>query len=202
MDDMALGRLMRALGNPSLRSLVLAPGREAAVLHVRPGPHRGWVFTLECRPVLAGLLGAAATRAGSALPTVPVPPAAGRRAGARAARARGPRAPPGPAACWRCSCGTTPARARASDCPRSSSTRANRWRGCSSSTGRPRPTPRATRRWWSCPPGPTRRPDPPGRPGSAAVGQSGSGAKVRACGTRAAVAWVQMITSRLRSTDT
>ena len=70
MDDMALGRLMRALGNPSLRSLVLAPGREAAVLHVRPGPHRGWVFTLECRPVLAGLLGAAATRAGSALPTV------------------------------------------------------------------------------------------------------------------------------------
>ena len=70
MDDMALGRLMRALGNPSLRSLVLAPGREAAVLHVRPGPHRGWVFTLECRPVLAGLLGAATTRAGSALPTV------------------------------------------------------------------------------------------------------------------------------------
>ena len=70
MDDMALGRLMRALGNPSLRSLVLAPGRDPAVLHVRPGPHRGWVFTLECRPVLAGLLGAAATRAGSALPTV------------------------------------------------------------------------------------------------------------------------------------
>jgi hypothetical protein len=69
MDDMALGRLMRALGNPLLRSLVLAPGREAAVLHLRPGPHRGWVFTLECRPVLAGLLGAAATRAASALPT-------------------------------------------------------------------------------------------------------------------------------------
>jgi hypothetical protein len=69
MDDMALGRLMRALGNPLLQSLVLAPGREAAVLHVRPGAHRGWVFTLECRPVLAGLLGAAATRAGSALPT-------------------------------------------------------------------------------------------------------------------------------------
>jgi hypothetical protein len=69
MDDMALGRLMRALGNPLLRSLVLAPGREAAVLHVRPGAQRGWVFTLECRPVLAGLLGAAATRAGSALPT-------------------------------------------------------------------------------------------------------------------------------------
>ena len=70
MDDMALGRLMRALGGPALRSLTLAPGREAAVLHVRPGPRRGWVFTLECRPVLAELLGASAARAGSTLPAV------------------------------------------------------------------------------------------------------------------------------------
>jgi hypothetical protein len=70
MDDMALGQLMRTLGSPALRSLTLAPGRQAAVLHARPGPHRGWVFTLECRPVLAVLLGAAAARAGGVPPTV------------------------------------------------------------------------------------------------------------------------------------
>ena len=99
---MALGRLMRALGNPSLRSLVLAPGRDAAVLHVRPGPHRGWVFTLECRPVLAGLLAAAATRAGSALPTVlsRLPRETGRSACSSSWSCT---RSPWPGGCWRCS---------------------------------------------------------------------------------------------------
>jgi hypothetical protein len=70
MDDMVLGQLMRALGKPGVRSLTLAPGREAAVLHVRPGGEQGWVFTLECRPVMAGLLATAVAHGGGAPPTV------------------------------------------------------------------------------------------------------------------------------------
>jgi hypothetical protein len=62
MEDMVLGRLMQALANPDVRSLTLAPGREAAVVHIRPTGEQGWVFTLRCRPVLAGLLAAAVTR--------------------------------------------------------------------------------------------------------------------------------------------
>jgi hypothetical protein len=64
MEDMVLGRLMQALANPDVRSLTLAPGRRAAVVHIRPAGEQGWVFTLKCRPVLAGLLTAAVTRGG------------------------------------------------------------------------------------------------------------------------------------------
>jgi hypothetical protein len=70
MEAMVLGRLMQALANPDVRSLTLAPGREAAVVHIRPAGEQGWVFTLKCRPVLAGLLAAAVTRAGGATSTI------------------------------------------------------------------------------------------------------------------------------------
>jgi hypothetical protein len=70
MEDMVLGRLMQALANPDVRSLTLAPGRQAAVVHIRPAGEQGWVFTLKCRPVLAGLLTAAVTRGGGDASTV------------------------------------------------------------------------------------------------------------------------------------
>jgi len=70
MEDMVLGRLMQALVNPDVRSLTLAPGREAAIVHIRPAGERGWVFTLKCRPVLAGLLSAAVARGGGDASTV------------------------------------------------------------------------------------------------------------------------------------
>jgi hypothetical protein len=70
MEDMVLGRLMQALANPDVRSLTLAPGREAAVVHIRPTGEQGWVFTLRCRPVLAGLLAAAVTRGAGVASTI------------------------------------------------------------------------------------------------------------------------------------
>ena len=70
MEDMVLGRLMQALVNPDVRSLTLAPGREAAIVHVRPAAEQGWVFTLKCRPVLAGLLSTAVARGGGDASTV------------------------------------------------------------------------------------------------------------------------------------
>jgi hypothetical protein len=72
MEDMVLGRLMQALANPDVRSLTLAPGREAAVVHIRPAGEQGWVVTLKCRPVLAGLLGTAVARGGGDVSTVAV----------------------------------------------------------------------------------------------------------------------------------
>ena len=77
MEDMVLGRLMQALVNPDVRSLTLAPGREAAIVHIRPAGERGWVFTLKCRPVLAGLLSAAVARGGGDASTVASTVAAG-----------------------------------------------------------------------------------------------------------------------------
>ena len=71
MEDMVLGRLMQALANPDVRSLTLAAGREAALVHVRPAGEQGWVFTLKCRPVLAGLLAAAVARGGGDASTIP-----------------------------------------------------------------------------------------------------------------------------------
>ena len=70
MEDMVLGQLMRALTDPDVRSLTLAAGSEAAAVHVRPGIDQGWVFTVMCRPVLAGLLTTAAARGGGVPPTV------------------------------------------------------------------------------------------------------------------------------------
>jgi|tagenome__1003787_1003787.scaffolds.fasta_scaffold20861600_2 hypothetical protein len=70
MEDMVLGRLMQALANPDVRSLTLAPGREAALVHIRPDDDQGWVFTLRCRPVLAGLLRASVARGGGHASTV------------------------------------------------------------------------------------------------------------------------------------
>jgi hypothetical protein len=64
MEDMVLGRLMQALATPDVRSLTLAPGREAAIVHIRPAGEQGWVLTLKCRPVLAGLLSTAVARGG------------------------------------------------------------------------------------------------------------------------------------------
>jgi hypothetical protein len=72
MEDMVLGRMMQALANPDVRSLTLAPGREAAVVHIRPAGEQGWVFTLRCRPVLAGLLSTAVARGGGDASTGPV----------------------------------------------------------------------------------------------------------------------------------
>ncbi len=70
MEDMVLGRLMQALANPDVRSLTLAPGREAAVVHIRPTGEQGWVFTLKCRPELSGLLAAAVARGGGDASTI------------------------------------------------------------------------------------------------------------------------------------
>jgi hypothetical protein len=70
MEDMVLGRLMQALANPDVRSLTLAPGREAALVHIRPDDDQGWVFTLRCRPVLAGLLRTSVARGGGHASTV------------------------------------------------------------------------------------------------------------------------------------
>ena len=70
MEDMVLGRLMQALANPDVQSLTLAPGQEAAVVHIRPAGEQGWVFTLKCRPVLAGLLAAAVARGGGDASTI------------------------------------------------------------------------------------------------------------------------------------
>src|SRR3954454_13190319 len=70
MEDMVLGRLMQALANPDVRALTLAPGRQAAVVHIRPAGEQGWGFTLKCRPVLAGVLTAAVTRGGGDASTV------------------------------------------------------------------------------------------------------------------------------------
>ncbi len=70
MENVVLGRLMQALVDPDVRSLTLAPGCEAAVVHIRPAGKQGWVFTLRCRPVLAALLDTAVARGGGETATV------------------------------------------------------------------------------------------------------------------------------------
>lgn len=66
MDDVVLAQLMKALGRPQLRSLVLVPAEQPATTHIRPADAGGWVLTLECRRVLADLLRAVTHNGGDA----------------------------------------------------------------------------------------------------------------------------------------